>query len=192
MIRINLLSTRKPAASKASRAPKIEVGASAENLLYAALLVLAIGFCLYQWWSLNAEKERVANEVSIAQQELEKVKEGLRIIAELEAKKALIDRKVDIISNLKKARTVPVTLLNELNANLPDFLWFTSMSETANQIGFSGRATTPNAPANLYNNLSASPYFSDVNLNQIAKDANGVNFSLTCTFVPGGKPRAQG
>jgi type IV pilus assembly protein PilN len=191
MIRINLLSSRKPQASKA-KAPKIEVGASAENLLYAALMVLAIGFCLYQWWSLNAEKARVANEVSIAQQELEKVKEGLRIIAELETKKALIDRKVDIISNLKKARTVPVTLLNELNANLPDFLWFTSMAETANQIGFSGRATTPNAPANLYNNLSASPYFSDVNLNSITKDANGVNFSLTCTFVPAGKPRAQG
>ena len=191
MIRINLLSARKPSASKA-RVPKIEVGASAENLLYAALLILSIGFCLYQWWSLNAEKERVANEVSIAQQELEKVKEGLRIIAELETKKALIDRKVDIISNLKKARTVPVTLLNELNANLPDFLWFTSMAETANQIGFSGRATTPNAPANLYNNLSASPYFSDVNLNSITKDANGVNFSLTCTFVPGGKPRTQG
>jgi len=191
MIRNNLLSARKPTASKV-RAPKIEVGASAENLLYAAVLILAIGFCLYQWWSLNAEKERLANEVSIAQQELEKVKEGLRIIAELETKKALIDRKVDIISNLKKARTVPVTLLNELNANLPDFLWFTSMSEAANQIGFNGRATTPNAPANLYNNLSASPYFADVNLNQIAKDANGVNFSLTCSFVPGGKPRAQG
>jgi type IV pilus assembly protein PilN len=194
MIRINLLSARKPQAAAAkAKAPKIEVGAGAENLGYAALMILAIGFCLYQWWSLTAEKKRLANEISIAQQELEKVKEGLRIIAELEAKKALIDRKVDIISNLKKARTVPVTLLNELNANLPDFLWFTSMSETANQIGFSGRATTPNAPANLYNNLSASPYFSDVNLNSIAKDANGVNFSLTCTFVPGGKPpRAQG
>jgi Tfp pilus assembly protein PilN len=82
--------------------------------------------------------------------------------------------------------------MNQINANLPDFLWFTSMSETGNQLAFSGRATTPNAPANLYNNLSASPYFTDVTLNQIAKDDKGVNFSLNCTFIPGGKPKAQG
>jgi type IV pilus assembly protein PilN len=156
MIRINLLSARKPQASKA-KAPKIEVGASAENLLYAALIVLAIGFCLYQWWSLNAEKARVANEVSIAQQELEKVKEGLRIIAELETKKALIDRKVDIISNLKKARTVPVTLLNELNANLPDFLWSRRWPKPPTRRV--SAAVPPIECRNSYNNLSA-PYFS--------------------------------
>lgn len=193
MIRINLLSARKAGAAKAKiKGPKIEVGASAENLLYSAMLILALGFCGWQWWSLSAERDRVNREVVDAQQQLETVKEGLRIIAELEAKKALIDKKVDIISNLKKARTIPVTLMNEINANLPDFLWFTSMSETGNQIAFVGRATTPNAPANLYNNLSASPYFTDVTLNQIAKDDKGVNFSLNCTFIPGGKPKAQG
>ena len=44
MIKINLLAER-PAAPSKVRVPRIEVGASAENLLYAAILVLALVFC---------------------------------------------------------------------------------------------------------------------------------------------------
>ena len=43
------------------------------------------------------------------------VREGLRIIADLEAKKALIDKQVDIISDLKRQRSIPVNLMNEIN-----------------------------------------------------------------------------
>jgi len=184
MIKINLLAERRATPGKVRRTPKIEVGASAENLLYGAILVLAIVFSGYKWWSLSTEMTQVAAQLDAANQEVERVREGLRIIAELEAKKALIEKQVDIISQLKRARTLPVSLMNEVNANLPDFIWFHSMAEKKNQISFSGRATTSNAPANLYNNLAQSPFFADVTLNQITKDATGVNFSLSCTFAP--------
>jgi type IV pilus assembly protein PilN len=187
MIKINLLAERKPAPAKVQM-PKVDLGANMENLLYAGLLVFALVFCLYKWWSLNRELDRVRRDVQAAQQRVEEVREGLRIVAELEKKKALIDRQVDIISKLRKARSIPVDLMNQINANLPDFLWFNSVSETGSQVSFSGRATTENAPANLYNNLSRSQYFSGVTLNQITKDANGVTFSLTCVFQPGGAP----
>lgn len=191
MIKVNLLAERRVAAGK-PRAPKLEVGASAENLLYASVLVFALVFCGYKWWSLSREQTLVRAQLEEANLEVEKVREGLRIIAELEAKKALIEKQVDIISTLKKARTLPVNLMNELNASLPDFLWLKSMSENKNQISFSGRATTPNAPANLYNNLTSSPYFEEVTLNQITKDTTGVNFSLSCKFRPEGSVEPQG
>ena len=164
MIKINLLTERRAAPSKV-RVPRIEMGASAENLLYAAILVVAVGFCAFQWWSLGRELRTVGAQLEEANREVETVREGLRIIAELEAKKALIERQVDIISDLKRARTIPVNLMNEINENLPDFLWFHSMAENHNQVSFAGRGTTSNAPANLYNNLTASPYFVDVTLN---------------------------
>ena len=111
---------------------------------------------------------------------------GLQRIAELERKKALVEKQVEIISGLKRARTIPVDLMNQVNVNLPDFLWFRSMTEKANQLSLSGRATTSTAPANLYNNLTDSPYFTDVTLNSITKDRDGVRFSLSCKFVPSG------
>jgi type IV pilus assembly protein PilN len=129
----------------------------------------------------------VNQKVEQAQVEVEEVREGLRIIADLEAKKALIDKQVDIISRLKRERTIPVDLLNQLNLNLPDFLWLQSMSESKNVLNFSGSATTSTAPANLYNSLSDSPYFAEVILNQITKTADGVRFSVSCRFVPGGQ-----
>ena len=192
MIRINLLAERKTSPTKGgAKLPKMEMGASAENLLYISIVVLALLFCGYKWWSLNNELEDVNAQVEQAQVEVEEVREGLRIIAELEAKKALVEKQVEIISGLKRARTIPVDLMNQLNANMPDFLWFRSMSEKGRQLSFSGRATTSTAPANLYNNLTDSPYFNNVVLNEIAKDRDGVRFSLSCQFVPGGKPTAE-
>ena len=93
MIKINLLTERRAAPSKV-RVPRIEMGASAENLLYAAILVVALGFCAFQWWSLGRELRTVSYQLEEANREVETVREGLRIIAELEAKKALIERQV--------------------------------------------------------------------------------------------------
>jgi type IV pilus assembly protein PilN len=193
MIKINLLTERKQAPS-GPKLPSVDLGANAENMLYGGILVLALAFCGYQWWALTSELKQVRRDVQQANEEVEKVREGLRIIAELEAKKALIDKQVDIISQLRRARTIPVDLMNQVNQNLPDFLWFASLTETGNEIAFNGRATTENAPANLYNNLADSPYFAGVTLNQITKDPQGVTFSLSCTFVPGGRsmPAEQG
>ena len=193
MIRINLLTERRAAVRKGrAKRPKIELGSSAENLLDISIVVLAVLYCGYKWWSLKNELVDVNGRVEQAQIEVEEVREGLRIIAELEAKKALIDKPVEIISKLKRARTIPVDLMNHINSNLPDFLWLQSMTETANALQFSGRATTSTAPANLYNNLTDSPFFKDVILNQITKEANGVRFSVSCTFVPRGQDNKEG
>jgi type IV pilus assembly protein PilN len=187
MIKINLLAERRAAPRKGGpKLPKMDLGASAENLLYISILVLAVLFCAYKWWSLNKNLREVNEQVEQAQVEVEEVREGLRIIAELEAKKALIDKQVEIISGLKRARTIPVDLMNQMNVNLPDFLWFRSMTEKGNNLSFNGQATTSTAPANLYNNLTDSPFFTNVVLNQITKQADGVRFSLSCQFVPDG------
>jgi type IV pilus assembly protein PilN len=192
MIRINLLAERRATAGKGGpKLPKMEMGASAENLLYISIVVLAVLFCGYKWWSLNNELAEVNAQVEQAQVEVEEVREGLRIIAELEAKKELVEQQVEIISGLKRARTIPVDLMNHVNTNLPDFLWFRSMTEKGQQLSFSGRATTSTAPANLYNNLTDSPFFDNVVLNEIAKDRDGVRFSLSCKFVPGGKQAVE-
>jgi len=187
MIRINLLAERRTAQGKGGpRLPRMDIGASAENLLYVAIVVLAVAFCGYTWWSLNRALDTVNKEVEQAQVVVEEVREGLRIIAELEKKKALVEKQVEIISGLKRARTIPVDLMNQVNVNLPDFLWFRSLTEKQNQLSLVGRATTSTAPANLYNNLTDSPYFTNVTLNSITKDRNGVRFSLSCKFVPSG------
>jgi type IV pilus assembly protein PilN len=195
MIKINLLAERSATPRKGGpKLPKVDLGASAENLLYVSILVLAVLFCAYKWWSLNRTLREVNQQVEQAQVEVEEVREGLRIIAELEAKKALIDKQVGIISDLKRARTIPVDLMNQMNVSLPDFLWFRSMTEKNNQLSFNGEATTSTAPANLYNSLTSSPFFTDVVLNQITKQTDGVRFSLSCKFVPDGStaPADQG
>ena len=59
---------------------------------------------------------------------------------------------------------------------------------------FSGKATTPNAYANFYNNLNSSPFFRDVGKISYVANRDDVTFSLSASFVPTGQnlPPAQG
>jgi hypothetical protein len=84
MIRINLLSARKPAGAKAVKraAPKIEMGANLENLVYVVILAAAILWTGLTWWRLSSERDRLNRDVAAANEQLETVKEGLRIVAD--------------------------------------------------------------------------------------------------------------
>ena len=127
--------------------------------------------------------------VIIAREQLKKVEDDRKAIEVLKVKKAAFQKQIDIITTLKNNQQVPVRLLDEVSRNLPDFLWLISMQESGNQLTFSGRATTPNAYANFYNNLDASSFFSDVGKISYTADRDDVTFSLSAKFVPGGKQR---
>jgi len=103
----------------------------------------------------------------------------------LEKKRQKVEHQIELITKLKNEQQVPVRLLDEVSRNLPDFLWLTSMTEQAGMLTFVGRATTPTAYANFYNNLAGSPYFDDVGRISYRDDgAEGVSFSLAAKFVP--------
>jgi Tfp pilus assembly protein PilN len=83
---------------------------------------------------------------------------------------------------LKKQQAVPVYILDQVSRNLPEFLWLDKMSAAANNISISGKATNYNAVSNFYTNLTDSGYFSNVSLGRTFKVAEGVAFSLSCSF----------
>jgi Tfp pilus assembly protein PilN len=114
--------------------------------------------------------------------ELERLKEARRKGEQFEAQKALLGRKIDLITNLKKRQTVPVYIMDQISRNLPDFLWLDSMSASNNAINISGKATTYAAVANFHSNLDESGYFRDVSLGRTFTVAEGVAFSLSCQF----------
>jgi Tfp pilus assembly protein PilN len=166
-----------------------------QNALLVVILGLAVAFAGWRYYSLSAESERLDQDLDTAREQLKKVEDDRKAIEVLKVKKAAFQKQIDIITTLKNNQQVPVRLLDEVSRNLPDFLWLVSMQESGNQLTFSGRATTPNAYANFYNNLDASSFFSDVGKISYTADRDDVTFSLSAKFVPGGKktkPSATG
>ena len=193
MIKINLLATAQQTKSRSSSLPKFEgVGTLGQNALMVGLVLVAVLFIGYRWYSLADQQARLTREIVKAEEEKRRLQDIIRRGEEFKAKKELLQRKISLITQLKKNQSGPVHLLDEVSKTLPDFLWLDSMTESGFSVQIRGKATTYNAVSNFYNNLTGSRYFQNVVLGPISSIPVGVNFSLTCQFVPQSIGPAEG
>jgi type IV pilus assembly protein PilN len=188
MIKINLLAEKKK--DRGDKGIKLPSGSGGggtpRNILLVAIILVGLVIAAFWNYRLNTQIDDWQTKTTAAEAELLRL-EAIRKKGEMfEAQKALLARKIDLITDLKKQQAVPVHILDQISWNLPDFLWLKSMNVGANGINLVGRATTYNAVTNFYNNLSDSEYFTAVTLGRTAEGDQGVSFSLTCQFVPPG------
>lgn len=195
MIKINLVGEKKQPKGAKQGQPRVDTGGGGggggQNLLLVGILVVAVVIAGGWWWSLSNEIGRLETEHQAADRELERLAEIRKKGEEYERRKALLQRKIDLITNLKAQQDVPVHIMDQVSRALPPFVWLESMNANKNQITISGKATTYNAVSNFYGNLDGSGHFQDVTLGRTFEVPEGVAFSLTCRFAPGGaKPAA--
>ena len=189
MIKINLLAERRAAKAKAkdkaSTSVNFEMGGS-QNLLLAGIMVVGLLVSGVWWWARVSELDRVGNEKVAAEAELKRLEDVRKKAEAFKTQKDLLERKINLITELKKKQAVPVHILDQVSRNLPEFMWLESLTASSNAISIVGKATTYNSVSNLYDNLRASGQFSDVVLGKTTEIADGVSFSLTCRYAPPG------
>jgi len=183
VIKINLLADDK-AKAKRPKSPAVgaESAGSGHNLLLVGILAVAFAAAGGWWWSLAGQVQTWKAKHAAADRELEHLAEVRKKGEEYKARKELLARKIELITELKKRQTLPVHLLDQVSRNLPEFLWLEQMSANRNKITISGKATTYNAVTNFYNNLTRSGYFEGVDLGRTFEASDGIAFSLNCTF----------
>jgi type IV pilus assembly protein PilN len=185
MIKINLLAGTEKAKARAVKTPRFEgVGSLGQNVLMSGVVILALMFIGWRWYSLESERRSLQSEIVKAQAEKQRLQAIIKKGEEYKAKKELLERKISLITQLKRNQSGPVHLLDEVSKQLPDFLWLDTMNEAGQSITIQGKATTYNAVSNFYNNLTGSRYFQNVVLGAISAIPVGVTFSLTCQFLP--------
>ena len=189
MIKINLLAERKTAKAKAPSTFKLDMGGS-QNFLLVGILLL--GLVSASVWSLmrSNELKHVQAEKVAAEAELKRLEDVRKKAEAFKKQKEILERKINLITELKKKQAVPVHILDQVSRNLPDFMWLDSMTANANAISIVGKATTYNAVSNLYDNLRASGQFTDVVMGKTNENGDHVAFSLTCKFAPPGAAAA--
>jgi type IV pilus assembly protein PilN len=119
-------------------------------------------------------------------------------VKQFEQKKAELQRKLDVINNLKNNKVGPVHLLEELSVNIPKKAWLTAIKETttgpaSHQVSLTGEAISDEVIAEFMTKLGESEYFKNVNLIEArsAGEKQGVStqsFQITCDMVIPQKP----
>ena len=172
MILINLLPVR--------AAKKREFGRQ-QLVLFVLLLVLAgIGnFFVYNRFESelrSLDKQIVTTRAEIAQ--LEKTIGEVKSIKE--DKKALED-KLKILDTLKKGRTGPVKVLDELATIIPQKVWIVDFNEQGGAVAMNGAASSYEDLSNFSKKLKASTHFGNITIKTARQRADGtVDWVITC------------
>jgi type IV pilus assembly protein PilN len=179
MLEINLLPVR-----EARR--KADIRQQLMQLVLMLLLTLgAIGF----WHSRVAEQISMSEiRVSQMQNDIQQFKPQLDQVAAFKQKKARLEKKIDVIDGLDKARSGPVHVLHELAGRTPERLWLTGLDSKAGEIRMEGRSLDNELVALFLRGLGDSKYFAKVDLDstQIVDGRDGlkvVKFAIRAQLV---------
>jgi len=179
MLEINLLPVR-----EARR--KADIRQQLMQLLLVLLLTMgAIGF----WHSRIAEEISMSEvRISQMQNDIQQFKPQLDQVAAFKLKKARLEKKIDVIDGLDRARSGPVHVLAELASRVPQRLWLTSLDSKAGEIRMEGRSLDNELVALFLRGLGESKYFSKVDLDstQIVDGRDGlkvVKFAIRAQIV---------
>jgi type IV pilus assembly protein PilN len=185
MVRINLLPVR---VSKKKEASKQQL------VLFAVLLVAGIvGNVMWAQSRADVLKKKEA-DVAKTRADVARLDQIIGEVTSLKAQQEELKKKLAVLDALKKGRTGPVKMLDELAQITPKRLWLKSVQERDAQIVFDGTASSNYDVSQFMENLLGSKYFGDVELKRTSARSDGafrvVDFSINATTKYAAKPEA--
>jgi type IV pilus assembly protein PilN len=179
MIRINLLSEARPQRKKKG-VSALGAGGRLNTLLLGGAIGLAILVGVIHYWVLRSQIKAQEEKIRIAQVEVTRLESVLKEVKDYEAKKARVQRKVDLINQLKQNQRGPVRLMDEVSRALPDLVWIERMEYHGNAIQLDGKAFNPPAVANFIANLKLVPSFQEPKLSDLSACSGTAGAQLYC------------
>ncbi|MFO7982653.1 MAG: PilN domain-containing protein [Desulfuromonadales bacterium] len=174
MIRINLLPVR--AAQKKEKLVS-------QVVVLVLVLVLALTACGFVHFTLAGKVKAQKAENDKIQTELNSLRKKIGQVGQFKERQKELRGKLDVLQELKAARTGPVHLLDELTMALPEKAWLNSFRESGGTISIEGIGLNEETVATFMESLEISPYYKNVELQVIEQRNQGGNklhsFSLT-------------
>lgn len=177
MIRVNLI--------RGKRKKRRELNLNFFYLLFPLLVVL--GLLLYHK-VVSDRIETLGANIQKATTEIARLKKEIGEVEKFKARKAELQQKVDIISNLQSGRKGPVKVFEAVSASIPEKCWIDQLSVKSDQVSLSGIAVNNHTIANFMTALGQSGRFRNVVLGSADQTTfMGVKlmrFSLTFQTLP--------
>lgn len=165
MILINLLPHR-----EATRKRRKE--AFQATMVLSALIGLLIIGAVYWWYQMMIEAQQAKN--SMLRTEITVLESQIKEIAGLEDEITALRARQKAVEDLQSDRNLPVHMLNELVAQLPDGVYITSIKQEGLAVTMLGTAQSNERVSEMLRNLSeGTPWISKPELVEIvAKTVN--------------------
>jgi type IV pilus assembly protein PilN len=177
MIKINLLPYR---------TSKKKETATQQFIMMGIILVVAL-VVMGGVYSVTLSKiHTTQDEISRLEDELKNLKKKIGEIDNLKKLQAEVQKKLDILAQLRKEKTGPATRLARLSDIVSERMWLTKYAETGTSVSISGLAYNEELIADFMRKIQSSPEFVNVEL-QVSEqqEMGGVKlkrFDITCAL----------
>ena len=158
MIRINLLATERKTVRAAAKS--FEPGQKM-MVLGSLIMVLVVAALGWRYWALGQMAAEIEANIEAANREEQRLQEILRQVREFEARKAMLQRRVDLIDELRKGQNAPVHMVDQVSRALPEMTWLTNLQQSPDgyTLTLQGRCLTLTSLSDFIGNLESSRYF---------------------------------
>ena len=158
MIRINLLATERKTVRAAAKS--FEPGQKM-MVLGSLIMVLVVAALGWRYWALGQMAAEIEANIEAANREEQRLQEILRQVREFEARKAMLQQRVDLIDDLRKGQNAPVHMVDQVSRALPEMTWLTNLQQSPDgyTLTLQGRCLTLTSLSDFIGNLESSRYF---------------------------------
>lgn len=177
MIKINLLPYR---------ASKKKETVTQQFVLMGVALLVVIAAAVVIYVITITKIKTTKNEIARSESELAELKKKVGEIDTLKKLQADVQKKLDILNQLRKEKTGPAIRLSKLSDIVPEKMWLTKYQESGTNVSISGLAYNEDMIADFMRSIQSSEQFGNVEL-QVSEqqELNGVKlkrFDLTCVI----------
>jgi len=190
MIRVNLIAGERRAVKAVGRSFQIAEKATLAGTLVLVLTAAGVG---WRYWTTMRAETQVGNDIAAAKREETRLAEVLKQVADFEAQREELQRRVTLIDELRKGQTAPVHMVDEISRSLPEMTWLTSLKQDGYDVTLQGRCVSLTALSDFVGNLEATHYFKKpveiVSSEVISGDKGGpelISFTVKGTFQMAG------
>src|SRR3989440_5458028 len=152
MILINLLPVR--------AAKKREFGRQ-QLVLFVLLLVLAGIGNYFVYNRFESELRSLDKQILTTRAEIAQLERTIGEVKSIKEDKKALEDKLKILDTLKKGRTGPVKVLDELATIIPQKVWITDYTEQGGAVALVGQAVSYEDLSQFSKRLKASKHFHD-------------------------------
>ena len=172
MIKINLLPVR--------AAKKREFGRQ-QLVLFVLLLVLAGIGNYFVYNRFESQLKSLDKQIATTRAEIAQLEKTIGEVKSIKEDKKALEDKLKILDTLKKGRTGPVKVLDELASLIPEKVWLVDFVEQAGGVSMVGQASSYEDLSVFSKKLKASTHFTNITIKGARQRADGtVDWTITC------------
>ena len=169
MIHINLLPVREARRKADTRQHVMQL------VLLMILVAAGIG---YVHSRVSDQIQMANNRVRQMERDIDQFKPQLDQVAAFRNKKASLEKKIDIIDGLDRARSGPIRVMDELATRTPEKLWLSSIVSKGPALQLAGASLDNELVAVFLRALGDSPYLTNVDLDSTELSGNTTDDGL--------------